>query len=122
MKNQLFAIAAIASTMAFSTPASAAEGSSCHFHGSKPAAESVVVGCANQRRDALVSGGKLDKAWQPVKYSKAEIEGIDELARFKGKEWRVTFNNPAEADKSKQTLYMFFTPAGNFIASNFTGQ
>ena len=117
MKNQLFAIAAIASTMAFSTPASAAEGRSCHFHGSKPAAESVVVGCANQRRDALVSGGKLDKAWQPVKYSKAEM-----VDGKKGKEWRVTFNNPAEADKSKQTLYMFFTPAGNFIASNFTGQ
>ena len=25
-------------------------------------------------------------------------------------------------DKSKETLYMFFTPPGNFIAANFTGQ
>ena len=40
----------------------------------------------------------------------------------KGKEWRVSFRNPAAADKSKETLYMFFTPPGNFIAANFSGQ
>jgi hypothetical protein len=34
----------------------------------------------------------------------------------------VTFKDAAAKDKTKETLYMFFTPAGNFIASNFTGQ
>ena len=29
---------------------------------------------------------------------------------------------PTAKDKSKETLYMFFTLPGNFIAANFTGQ
>ena len=40
----------------------------------------------------------------------------------KGKEWKVTFKDPAAKDKTKETLYMFFTQPGNFIAANFTGQ
>jgi hypothetical protein len=40
----------------------------------------------------------------------------------KGKEWKVTFKDAAATDKTKEALYMFFTPPGNFIASNFTGQ
>jgi hypothetical protein len=40
----------------------------------------------------------------------------------KGKEWKVTFKDTAAKDKTKETRYMFFTPSGNFIAANFTGQ
>jgi hypothetical protein len=40
----------------------------------------------------------------------------------KGKEWVVTFVNPAVADKTKEKLYMFFTAPGNFIAANFSGK
>ena len=113
----LIAAATIVSGFTFATPALASEGGSCHFHGNKPTTDTVVVGCANQRRDALVGSGKLNKPWQAVKHDKVEM-----VDGKKGKEWRVTFRNPAEQDKSKATLYMFFTPAGNFIASNFTGQ
>lgn len=104
---------------AFSASASvmAGAGGSCHFHGSKPAAESTVVDCANQRKEALVASGKLDKSWQSVKIDKAEL-----VDGKKGKEWRVTFKDPAAKDKSKQTLYVIFTPPGNFIAANFTGE
>ena len=42
--------------------------------------------------------------------------------RQEGKEWKVSFKNPAAQDKGKDTLYMFFTPVGNFIAANFSGQ
>ena len=35
---------------------------------------------------------------------------------------KLTFKNPAVTDASKQTLYMFYSPSGNFIAANFTGQ
>ena len=38
------------------------------------------------------------------------------------KEWKLTFKNPAEKDATKQTLYMFYTLTGNFIAANFTGK
>jgi hypothetical protein len=93
------------------------EAGSCHFHGSKPAAESTVLGCAAQRKDNLVKAGKLDAGWQAVKHdSVALVDGK------KGKEWKVSFKDPAAKEPAKATLYMFFTPVGNFIAANFTGQ
>lgn len=97
--------------------AHAAEGGSCHFHGSKPAPESVVTACAAQRKDTLVKAGKLDPSWLAAKQDK--IEAVDGK---KAKEWKLTFKNPAVTDAAKQTLYMFYTLPGNFIAANFTGQ
>jgi len=116
MKKIIFATLTL--TTAFWTPAAfASEGGSCHFHGSKPAAEATVIGCATQRKDALVKSGKLQPSWSAVK-----LEKIETVEGKKGKEWKVTFKDAAAKDKSKETLYMFFSPPGNFIASNFTGQ
>ena len=91
-------------------------GNSCHFHGKKPATQATVSGCALQRKDSLVKIGKLDAAWSAVQ--PASIQAIDSK---KGKEWKVTFKDAAAKDTSKETLYMFFTLPGNFIAANFTG-
>jgi hypothetical protein len=115
MKHIPIAIA-FAAAFAMATPVAASEGGSCHFHGNKPAEEKIVVGCAIQRKDGLVAGGKIDAAWKAVKHDKAEqVDGK------KGKEWKVTFRDPAAKDKAKDTLYVFFTLPGNFIAANFTG-
>jgi hypothetical protein len=113
-----FLIAATLLAASLATPAARADaGSSCHFHGNKPAAESTVLGCAAQRKDTLVKAGKLDVAWQAIKHdSVALVDGK------KGKEWKVTFRDPASKDPAKSTLYMFFTPVGNFVAANFSGQ
>lgn len=106
----LFALAA--------SPAAFADtGGSCHFHGKKPASESVVTDCANKYKASLVKAGKIDASWQSVKLDKAEL-----VDGPKGKEWKVVFRNPAVADASKQTLYLFFSQPGNFIAANHTGQ
>lgn len=113
----LIAIATILSSLAFAPQAMAGEGGSCHFHGSKPATESVVKDCADQRRSALLKAGKLDASW-----ASARQEPIELIDGKKGKEWKVRYTNPAEADKAKQTLFVFFSHAGNFIAANFTGQ
>ena len=76
-----------------------------------------MSGCAQQRKDALVKSGKLDAAWSALKPEKIEaVEGK------KGQEWKVTFKDASAKDKTKATLYMFFTLPGNFIAANFTGQ
>ncbi len=120
MKNTLKSatFAAVALCAALAAPTALADaGSNCHFHGKKPAAEATVNTCANQRKEQLIKGGKLDAAWQAVKIDK--IESVDGK---KGKEWKVTFKDAAAKDKSKETLYMFFTLPGNFIAANFTGQ
>ena len=116
MKHFLSAASLIA-VLATVPSAFAAEGAGCHFHGSTLAAEATVLGCANQRKEALVAGGKLDKSWQAVKHDKVET-----LDGKKGKEWKVSFKDGAAKDKSKEALYMFFTASGNFIAANFTGQ
>lgn len=109
---------AMALSMTLWSPAALADpGSSCHFHGRKPAAEATVSGCAVQRKDALVKSGKLPAAWGAV-----QPQTIDVVDGKKGKEWKVTFKDPTAKDKSKETLFMFFTPPGNFIAANFTGQ
>lgn len=116
MKKTILTALAL-STMLWASAALASEGDSCHFHGNKPAAEATVSTCAAQRKDVLVKSGKLDAAWRAVKPEK--IEMVDGK---KGKEWKVSFKDTATKDKTKETLYMFFTPPGNFIASNFTGQ
>ena len=115
--KKLFTIATLVATLNFAPAAFAGEDSSCHFHGSKPAAESTVVGCANQRRDALVKSGKLSPAWTTIKHDQlALVDGQ------KGKEWKISFKDVAAQDKTKETLYMFFTQAGNFIAANHSGK
>lgn len=93
------------------------EGGNCHFHGKKPAAETVVKDCADKRKAALVKAGKLDASWQNVKLEKAEL-----VDGKKGKEWKLSFKNPAASEVSKQTLYLFFSQPGNFIAANHSGQ
>jgi hypothetical protein len=116
MKNTFHATLLLIPMLALQ-PALADKGGSCHFHGNKPAAEATVSGCAQERKASLLKGGKLDPSWQAVAPNR--IEMVDGK---KGKEWKVTFKHPTPADKSKETLYMFFTASGNFIAANFTGQ
>ena len=109
--------AIVLSALLWAPAAQADEGGRCHFHGSKPAAESVVTGCADQRKQALIKAGKLEASWAAIRPEKVEI-----VDGKKGKEWKLSFKNPAVTDAGKQTLYMFYNLPGNFIAANFTGQ
>lgn len=112
----ILAIASLLSAFA-SAPTWADEGAKCHFHGSKPAAESVVLGCANERKATLIKQGKLEASWKDIQPAKPEqVDGK------KGKEWKLMFKNPSAKDKAKETLYMFYTLPGNFVAANHTGQ
>ena len=111
--------AALSTAVLLATPAAhAGADASCHFHGTKPATEATVVGCATQYKDKLVTGNKVEKSWQTV----AKPEKVEQIDGKKGKEWRLTFRNPAATDKAKEALYLFYTPIGNFIAANHTGQ
>ncbi len=115
--KKLSTILGLTITLSLFNSAMAGPGDGCHFHGSKPAAEAVVIKCADQRKESLVKGGKLEGSWATVKH-----ESISMMDGKKGKEWRVTYKNPAAMDKAKASLFMFFTPVGNFIAANHTGQ
>ena len=115
--KKLILLASIISATAFSPAAIAAEGSSCHFHGSKPAEESVVISCAMDRKQDLVKQGKLDASWADVKQKEVRV-----IEGKKGKEWQLTFKNSTASDATKQTLYMFYSMPGHFIAANYTGK
>lgn len=115
--KHIASIAFLVATLAFAPSAIADTGGSCHFHGNAPIKEAVLVGCASEYKDGLASKGKIDPSWTGVKLDKAET-----VAGKKTKEWKFTFKNPTEKDASKQTLYLFYTLSGNFIAANFTGK
>ncbi|MCF8210073.1 MAG: DUF6488 family protein [Rhodoferax sp.] len=115
--KKFVSLSALVTTMAMAPAAFAAAGSSCHFHGNAPIKEAILVGCASEYKDGLASKGKIDPSWKGAKVDKAEtVEGKSM------KEWKFTFKNPAEKDATKQTLYLFYSLNGNFIAANFTGK
>lgn len=116
MKKFIFAVLSLG-IFVWAPASFASPGGSCHFHGNKPASEATIGGCASQRKVALVKSGKLDSTWSAIQHDKIEV-----VDGKKGKEWKVTFKDVAAKDKSKASLYMFFTLPGNFIAANFTGQ
>lgn len=115
--KKLIITAASFATLVLATPAFASEGGSCHFHSDMPAKQAAVIDCANQRKNTLAGSGKIDAAWKVVKHNK-----IEQVDGKKGKEWKVTFKDPAAKDKAKETLFVFFSLPGNFIAANFVGQ
>ena len=118
LATYLATLAAMVSAVALVPSSALADaGSSCHFHGSKPAEESVVLGCAAQRIEVLVKKGKVDASWKGKTH-----ESIEVVEMPKGKEWKVTFSNPAAKDALKSKLYLYFTHTGNFLAANHTGK
>lgn len=116
MKN-LLCITILFTALIFSNGTIAGEDSSCHFHGNKIATEEIVTNCAVERKEVLIKQNKIDSSWKAIEQDKIEL-----VDGKKGKEWLVTFTNPAVRDKTKEKLYIFFTPPGNFIAANFTGK
>jgi Family of unknown function (DUF6488) len=117
MKSTII-VSAFAATLFASTAAHAGADANCHFHGAKPAAEATVIQCATQYKDKLVEGGKLERSWQSV----SKVDKMEQVDGQRSKEWKLSFKNPSAADKTKDTLYLFFSLPGNFVAANHSGQ
>lgn len=62
----------------------------------------------------IVEKGQLDASWTQIKPKQAQ--------ETSNHEWLVSFVNPEIKDHNKQTLYIFMTLSGKYIAANFTGQ
>ncbi len=103
---------------AFSSSVFAGGDSKCHFHGSSPASEATVVTCAEIHKERLIKKGTIEASWALIKND--SIEQVE--AKGGKKEWKVTFKDPAPKEKAKETLYMFFSLPGNFLATNFSGK
>lgn len=85
-----------------------------HSHG--PISSAAAIKKAEKQVKGLIEGGKLDKSWSGIKAA-----GAHQKDAGNGPEWVVTFKN-AKAEAKKQTVYVFYTLTGTYVATNFTGQ
>ncbi len=88
-----------------------------HSHSSGPISEVKAKSKAKRTMHNLVKRGVINKSWTSAKVIKAEKKSFS-----KGLEWVVSFYNDKEKDKTKQTLYIFYSLDGHYIAANFTGK
>jgi len=111
--------ALLVSSLLFVSPAMAGaghdHGSGGHSHG--PISSEVAIKKATEKVKSMVESGKLDKNW-------ADSKAIGAIQKtFSNEtEWVVMFKNDKVSDATKQTLYMFFTLDGSYIATNYTGK
>jgi len=87
-----------------------------HGHSHGPVASDVVAGKATTKMQQLVQAGKIHASWSGVKPA-----AVEQKTYSKSVEWVVTFKNDKVSDASKQTLYLFYSLDGRYIAANHTG-
>lgn len=107
------------SSLLFASPVMAGTGhdhdNGGHSHG--PISSEGVIKKATGKVKSLIESGKLDKSWADSK-----TIGASQKTFSNETEWVVTFKNDKASDATKQTLYLFFTLDGGYIATNFTGK
>lgn len=124
MKN-LTLITLFLATLAFTVPAQAGSGHSHdengghsnHGHSHGPVDSNSVKTKAVRMLDNLVNKGVIDKSWRGTQAAE-----VSKKTFSKGEEWVVSFNNDKISDKEKQTLYIFFSLDGHYIAANYSGK
>lgn len=117
MKN--LATTVLLSSLLFGAPVMAGSGHSHdadggHSHG--PISSHEVSKKALQRINKLADARKIDASWAGIKAA-----SVEQKTYSKGPEWVITFKNDKVSETAKQTLYMFFTLDGHYIAANYTG-
>lgn len=86
-------------------------------HSHNPVSQLTAEETAIKSVAKLVDKGKIDKTWKSIGVAKSEKK------EFSGhKEWVISFKNTNISDSSKQTLYIFLSLTGEYIAANFSGK
>lgn len=102
----------------FSMPALAGPGHDHgHGHSHGPVSADVASAKAIKKVDQLAKAGKIDGSWLGI-----QPATVEKKTYANGPEWVVIFNNDNVDDASKQTLYLFYSLDGHYIAANYTGQ
>ena len=108
-----------ATFLLFSVTAAAGDGHD-HDHGSHshdPVTQSQAEEAAVKSVEKLVSKRKVADSWKGIKVASSEKKKFGNR-----EEWMVSFKNETASDPSKQTLYIFLSLTGDYIAANFTGK
>ncbi|MCI0507154.1 MAG: DUF6488 family protein [Gammaproteobacteria bacterium] len=88
-----------------------------HSHSHEPVNQSQAEQVAIKSVAQLVEKGKIDGSWKSVNIAKSEKK------EFGGNmEWMISFTNDKISDPEKQTLYVFLSLNGEYIAANYTGK
>jgi hypothetical protein len=88
-----------------------------HSHSNTPVSKEQVQKNATEIVAELSNTDKLDKSWVSI-----EASSVDKVTVQGNQEWKVVFVNKNIIDADKQTLYMFLTLGGDYIAVNYTGK
>ena len=117
MKN--LAATLLLSSLLFGAPVMAGSGHD-HGHGHSHSQGSIssdeAVNRASKKVKQLVDTGKIDATWTGV-----NAASVEQKTYSKGPEWVITFKSDKLSDSSTQTLYLFFSLYGHYIAANYTG-
>jgi len=65
----------------------------------------------------LAEKGIVPMSWSHIKPVRAEQKYFNEKS-----EWMITFRNPNVRIASRQQIYVFVSPVGDYIAANYTGR
>lgn len=89
-----------------------------HSHGpATPITEAQALEKATSVVQSLVKKEKIDISWSEVRPT-----GVEKKQFEVGTAWVITFNNPKVEEKAKQTLYIFLSLSGEYIAANYSGK
>ncbi len=90
-------------------------------HGNHPEEAPITREAAAARGEmivgTLVEDRKLASSWRQKK-----PKDVASRATPAGALWVISFHNPAEKEKAKQTLYILLDDAGNYVGANHTGK
>lgn len=92
-------------------------GHSQHGHAHGPISATTAKAKATKTMQSLAKRGVIDKSWTTSTAHQAEKKKF-----AKAEEWVVSFKNNKVKEKSKQTLYIFYSLNGHYIAANYTGK
>jgi len=109
------------SSLLFGTPAIAGTGHAHdkdggHSHTHKTINGKEAATRAVMKVEQLAKKGKIDNSWSGL-----EASTIEQKDYKNGPEWVIIFKNEKVSDVAKQTLYLFFSLDGHYIAANYTG-
>ena len=88
-----------------------------HGHSHGPVSADAASNKAMKKVDQLAKAGKINGSWSGI-----QPTAVEQKTYANGPEWVVTFKNDKVSDVSKQTLYLFYSLDGHYIAANYTGQ
>jgi hypothetical protein len=88
-----------------------------HDHGHARISKSQAEMVATTVIESFVEKKKIDSSWKSIKASTSEKKKFPN-----GLEWVVSFKNENISDSAKQTIYVFLTLDGGYLATNYTGK